>query len=356
MRTAPAQSIDAGASAHVRVAPSSGARGGARAGRVTLVCTALVVLLVVAAGTRLALGARIASPSDIFAVLTGGGRGALRFMILEDRLPAVVAAILAGAALALAGGLFQRLLRNPLASPDVIGVGFGASAASVFGMLVLGWGGWLLTGASLLGALLVSGAILLMSLGKGDMGARLVLSGIAIGAALSAVVNLLLTRTDVRQAADALRWLTGSVTDVSWAQLAVLAPALVVLLVCAAWVARWLGLLELGDDAARALGLRVTGARSAIVGVGAALCAVAVAVVGPLAFVAFMSHPLATRLLGRRGNLAVTTLTGSTLVVVSDLVAAHLFGIGHGLPVGVVTGALGAVFLLFLLTRERSRA
>lgn len=329
---------------------------GTRAGRIAAVCTVLTLLLVLGASTRLALGARIASPSDILAVLTGGGRGALRFMILEDRLPAVMAAVLAGAALALAGGLFQRLLRNPLASPDVIGVGFGASAATVFGLLVLGWGGWLLTGAAMLGALLVSGAILLMSLGKGDMGARLVLSGIAIGAALSAVVNLHLTRTDVRQASDALRWLIGSVTDVSWEQLAVLAPAVAVLCVCAAAVSGRLGLLELGDDVARALGVRVVLARCAIVGVGAALCAVAVAVVGPLSFVALMSHPLASRLLGGRGNLAVTTLTGATLVVVSDLLAAHFFGVGHGLPVGVVTGALGAVFLLVLLTRERSRA
>ncbi|WP_394160755.1 iron chelate uptake ABC transporter family permease subunit [Galactobacter valiniphilus] len=322
--------------------------------RVGLVSAALVLLLLLAAWARLSLGARIASPAQLLEVFSGGGRGALRFMVLQDRLPAVVAAVLAGAALALSGGLFQRLLRNPLASPDIIGVGYGASAATVVGMLVLSLGGWALSGLALLGALAVAGAILAMSLGKGDMGARLVLSGLAIGAALAAVVNLLLTRTDVRSAADALRWIAGSVTDATWEKLGVLALSLLVLALLTALVAPRLALLELGDDAARALGVRVTAARIAVVALGAALCAAAVAVVGPLSFVAFMCHPLATRLLGSRGNLAVTALTGSTLVVVSDLLAAHLFGIGNGLPVGVVTGALGAVFLLLVLSKERS--
>ncbi|RII43562.1 iron ABC transporter permease [Galactobacter valiniphilus] len=322
--------------------------------RVGLASAALVLLLLLAAWARLSLGARIASPAQLLEVFSGGGRGALRFMVLQDRLPAVVAAVLAGAALALSGGLFQRLLRNPLASPDIIGVGYGASAATVIGMLVLGLGGWALSGLALLGALAVAGAILAMSLGKGDMGARLVLSGLAIGAALAAVVNLLLTRTDVRSAADALRWIAGSVTDATWEKLGVLALSLLVLALLTALVAPRLALLELGDDAARALGVRVTAARIALVALGAALCAAAVAVVGPLSFVAFMCHPLATRLLGSRGNLAVTALTGSTLVVVSDLLAAHLFGIGNGLPVGVVTGALGAVFLLLVLSKERS--
>ncbi len=326
-----------------------------RRARVGLVSAGLVLLLVLAAWARLSLGARIASPAQLLEVFSGGGRGALRFMVLQDRLPAVVAAVLAGAALALSGGLFQRLLRNPLASPDIIGVGYGASAATVIGMLVLGVSGWALTGLALVGALAVAAAILAMSLGKGDMGARLVLSGLAIGAALAAVVNLLLTRTDVRSAADALRWITGSVTDATWEKLGLLALCLAVLALLTALVAPRLALLELGDDAARALGVRVTAARIAVVALGAALCAVAVAVVGPLSFVAFMCHPLATRLLGRRGNLAVTALTGSTLVVVSDLLAAHLFGIGHGLPVGVVTGALGAVFLLLLLSKDRSQ-
>lgn len=322
--------------------------------RVGLASAALVLLLLLAAWARLSLGARIASPAQLLEVFSGGGRGALRFMVLQDRLPAVVAAVLAGAALALSGGLFQRLLRNPLASPDIIGVGYGASAATVIGMLVLGLGGWALSGLALLGALAVAGAILAMSLGKGDMGARLVLSGLAIGAALAAVVNLLLTRTDVRSAADALRWIAGSVTDATWEKLGVLALSLLVLALLTALVAPRLALLELGDDAARALGVRVTAARIAVVALGAALCAAAVAVVGPLSFVAFMCHPLATRLLGSRGNLAVTALAGSTLVVVSDLLAAHLFGIGNGLPVGVVTGALGAVFLLLVLSKERS--
>lgn len=176
-----------------------------RRARVGLVSAGLVLLLVLAAWARLSLGARIASPAQLLEVFSGGGRGALRFMVLQDRLPAVVAAVLAGAALALSGGLFQRLLRNPLASPDIIGVGYGASAATVIGMLVLGVSGWALTGLALVGALAVAAAILAMSLGKGDMGARLVLSGLAIGAALAAVVNLLLTRTDVRSAADADR-------------------------------------------------------------------------------------------------------------------------------------------------------
>ena len=318
-----------------------------------VVWLALVALLLSAAWARLALGSRIASPEQILEVFTGGGRPALRFMILEDRLPAVVAGSLSGAAFAVAGGLFQRLLRNPLASPDVIGVGYGASAATVGAMVLFGLDGWPLTVAALVGAAAVAGTILAMASGRGDTGTRLVLSGIAIGAALSALVNLLLTRTDVRQAADALRWLTGSVSNVAWERLGILAIALVVLFALTAVAARPLALLELGDDAARSLGVRAGTARVGIVALGAALCAVSVAVVGPLSFVSLMAQPLATRLLGGRGNLAVTALTGTTLVVVADVVATHLFGIGNGVPVGVLTGALGAVFLLVLLSSGR---
>ena len=324
------------------------------AARPILVAAALVALIGACGLARLMLGPRVFLLGDLWLVATGQATTFAAFSVLQDRLPALVAAALAGIGLSLAGALYQRLLGNPLASPDIIGIGYGASAATVIGMLVLGWSGLALAGAALLGAVMVAAAIMLLAASRaGGFGDRLVLAGIAIGAMLAGVVQFLVSRADVRVAQGALRWLSGDVTGVAWLDLAILAGGVGVLAVAAGLLSRPLAVLELGDDTARSLGVRAGAVRIAVIAVGAALTAVVVAFIGPLAFVALMAHPLARRLGGGRGGLALTALTGAALTVAADLASAHLFGLGSGVPAGLVTGALGAPFLLWQLARTR---
>jgi iron complex transport system permease protein len=308
---------------------------------------------------RMSLGTHPAAPSDVVDVLVGGGRPSLRFQILDDRLPSWAAAVLSGAGLAVSGGLFQRLLGNPLASPDIIGVGYGATAATVIGLLIFSLTGAALTVFALAGALLTVTIILgLSALAPGQtgvgkrLGDRMILAGIALGAMLLATVQYVLSRAQLRSAGEALHWLSGDVTNLSWTDLGGLAACLVFLFICV-WVLHLrLGVMELGDDTAQALGVRPQLIRVSVVAIGAALTAVVVAVVGPLAFVALMSHPIALRVVGGRGNLVVTALVGATVVAASDLLAAHLFGLSAGVPAGVVSGAFGAPFLLWLLAKK----
>lgn len=307
--------------------------------------TAVLLWLAAACLLRLMLGDPLLLAGDIVLGLTGDAPG-VRFILVESRLPAVAVGVLAGAALGASGTLFQTLLRNPLAAPDVVGVSYGASAAAVVGMSVFALQGPALSAVAVLGGL--ASALLVMWVARGGT-TQFVLVGIAVAAALQAVVNFLLTRSDARTAQDLLHWLVGSLASASWERAGVLALCLLGLAPAAALVIRPLSSLELGEDAAASLGTRVGTARVAVVLVAVALSAVAIAVTGPLAFVAFLSGPIARLLLpGRRAlglTLTAAAAVGAALTVTADLTP---------LPAGVITGLLGAPFLLWMLTRKDS--
>lgn len=325
-------------------------RAGRRRGRVALVSAGLGAGAVLLFLANVLLGSYSVSLPDFFAILAGETVPGASFIVMEDRLPAAVVGALAGAAYGLSGSIFQTLLRNPLASPDVIGIGYGAAAAAVVGMLVFGLQGPALALVAFTGALAVALAVYWLADSGRHTGARMVLTGIAFAAMLQAVISYLLTRTDVRTAGDALHWLVGSLSSSNWERAATLAAAVAVLLPFAALAGSKLRILELGDDAAAGLGLRVGRTRLGLVLLGVAFTAVATAVTGPLAFVAFLAGPLARMLAGGRNNLACSALTGTVLVLAANFVAGNAFG-DTSLPVGVVTGALGAPFLLWLLVR-----
>jgi iron complex transport system permease protein len=270
-----------------------------------------------------------------------------------------------GAAFGLAGGLFQTMLRNPLASPDVIGISYGASAAAVTAIVVFGASGAVVSGAALAGALGVAALIYAISrggsLGSGGAGnaagSRLILAGVGIAAALHAAVSFLMTRADIRTAADALVWLNGSLNSASWDRAGVLALALLVLVPAAAALSGPLRILELGDDAAAGLGIRVGFTRLAVVVVAVALAAVATAAAGPVAFVAFLAGPIAHRFTAK-ASLPASAFVGALIVLAADYFAANIAPLlldGTVLPVGVVTGALGAPFLLWLLVTSNRK-
>ena len=293
-------------------------------------------------------------PGEVLAVLGGQSVPGPPFIVMEDRLPRLVVGALAGAGFGVSGALFQRWLGNPLASPDVIGVGYGAAAAAIVAMVYFGVNGWAMNAAALAGGLGVAAVIYWLSASGTRTGPRLILAGLAIGAMLQAVIQYLLTQAQLNTAGDAIRWLTGSLSAATWDAAAVLGLGLgVVGLVLVPVVVRQLKLLELGEDTAAALGLNVPAARALLVFTAVAMGAIPVAVTGPLAFVAFLAGPISAALTRSAINIGLSALTGAVIVVVANFAAANLFA-QVSLPVGVITGAFGAPFLLWVLVRANS--
>ena len=326
-------------------------RSGARRRRRTAaVLTALSGMVLVLSVLSLMLGDIRIPLGDVVATLLGRGEDLAPFVVLELRLPRLLIGLLTAVAFGVAGALFQSVLRNPLASPDIIGISGGASVGAVLGLLVLGLGGLGVSVAALVGAGAVAVAVTLLSWGDGEAGQRFVLTGIGCAFIANAVLGYLLTRSDVRDAQAALVWMVGSLGSTPWSTSALVGLALAALLLLAALLAGRVRILQLGEDLAAGLGVSPVRTRLAALAIGVALAAVATAAVGPVAFVAFTAAPIARRLL-RDGGVALTASARVAVVVMlgSDLVAQHLLPGDVEVPVGIVTGAIGGPYLLWLL-------
>jgi len=324
--------------------------------RAAIVSGVLALLVLAVAATALSVGAYVVSLPDLLATLAGVGEPRDEFIVLTLRLPRILLGMLAGLSFALAGGLFQSLLGNPLASPDIIGISHGASAAAVAALLIFGLSGLAVAGAAFVGAVVVATAIYLLAWRSGLTGYRFVLIGIATAFLVQGILGYLLTRADVRDAQAALLWLVGSLSGARWDDILLLGGALAVLVPLVAILAPRLRVLQLGDQSAAGLGLAVQPSRLALLAVAVGLTAVATAAVGPIAFVAFVSAPIARRMVGGLALLP-TALVGTLLVVASDFIAQHLLPGDVQVPVGIITGAVGAPYLLWLLaTTNRSGA
>jgi iron complex transport system permease protein len=251
-------------------------------------------------------------------------------------------------AFGLSGAIFQSLARNPLASPDLIGITAGASAAAVFVIVVIGGSYLMISLGALAGALLAAAAIYLLAWKRGVSPYRLVLVGIGIGAMLFSVTSYLLTRAEIYDAQRATVWLTGSLNARGWEHVRPLVVALAVLVPATLLLTRPLRTLQLGDDTAIGLGVNVERTRIALMIVGVMLAAIATASAGPIAFVAFIAPPIARRLAHTSLTIVPAALAGGLLVLVADLIARRAFAPTE-LPVGVVTGVVGGVCLLWLL-------
>lgn len=270
------------------------------------------------------------------------------FVVRGLRLPTALSALAVGLALGASGTIFQQLLRNPLASPDFVGITSGASLAAVSGIVLLQVGGLLVSGLALGGALLAAFLMYVLAWRDGVSGYRFILIGIGVAVFFEGCTGYLLTRAQLYEARQAMHWLTGSVGQASGSELRLLVTALAVLLPLAVVLQRQLRALELGDDAARALGARTELSRAGLLAVAVVLVALAVAVAGPIIFVALVAGPIADRLLGPAGGgILPAALAGAGLLLTADLVAVHLMP--TPLPTGVVTGAVGAPYLLWLL-------
>jgi iron complex transport system permease protein len=334
--------------AAIATASTVAARRTPRRTVIVVVVLAVLVLLVAMAGV--AIGAYTLSPSELLRTLFGQGTPGDTFVVWRLRLPRVVLGALVGAAFAVAGALFQSLLRNPLASPDIIGVSGGASVAAVFGILVLGVSGPAISIAAFVGAVVVASVIYLLAWRGGVTGFRFVLIGVGVAFMANAVLGYLITRGAVNDVSDALVWMVGGLGAASPDTNLVLAIALAVLLPAVAILAPRLRMLQLGDEAAGGLGVRVERSRLTLILMAVVLVAVATAFAGPIAFVAFVSAPIARRMLATGGlALVPSALVGMLLVLASDLVAQHLLPGAGQVPVGIVTGIIGAPYLLWLL-------
>lgn len=313
-----------------------------------MVLGALAVAVVLLFAANVLLGSYPVTVPDVVRIVSGEAIPGASFIVLENKLPRAVVAVLVGAAFGVGGAVFQTMLRNPLASPDIIGISMGASASAVVGIAFFGAGGLVLQGFALAGSVLVALLVAGLAQGGAVAGQRLVLIGIGIAAVLQAVTAWVLTRTDIHVAGEALVWLNGSLNNATWERARVLVTLLLVLLPVTAAVARRLPSLELGDDAAAGLGVHVGRSRRLLLLLGTTLAAAGTAAAGPVAFVAFLSGPIARRLLRGRVSLVSTGLVGATVVLAAELVAGSVLP-GTALPVGVVTGLLGGPFLLWLL-------
>ncbi|RKS74786.1 iron complex transport system permease protein [Actinomadura pelletieri DSM 43383] len=315
------------------------------------------VFLAVALGTGVLLigsGDFPMSPADVVRTLLGRGTPADSLIVNQIRLPRVVAGLAVGAALGLAGAIFQSLVRNPLGSPDVLGFVQGA-ATGVLAVIVLTGAGSVAVAAGAAGGGLATGLVVYLVAGRRHAhGQRLILVGIGVSAILTGVNGYLLTQAHITDAARAVLWLTGSLDGRDWADSA---PVLVALAVLGPLVlvgcGRALRMLEMGDDAAHGLGVPIERVRLIMLAAAVLLTSFAAAAAGPVAFVALTAPQLARRLSRTPGpNLLPAACMGAALLVVADWTAQRAFP-GHQLPVGVVTGLLGGAYLVWLLVTER---
>jgi len=324
---------------------------------VTLGCAAVVVTAftfgIAAGSSRMGMG-------DVWTTLLGAGSRAFEFIVFELRLPRASAGLAVGLCLGLAGALTQTFSRNPLATPDILGVTAGASAGAVTA-IVIGGGGYSV-GASLLGVgipvvatiggLLAAALVYGLSWRQGVDSFRLILIGIGVTAILGGLTSFLLVRAQLTQVSAATQWLVGSLSGVSWASVWPMLAVLAVVTPIALSQSAPLEISQLGDEFSTGLGVAVQRHRLLVIVSAVALASAAVSAAGPIEFVAFVAPQVARRLArSSRPPLLASALVGAGLVMVADVAARFAFG--TEIPVGVVTALIGAPYLIWLITRRK---
>lgn len=318
-------------------------------------CLVALVISCSLALWSLTLGAFDLPAGSLISGLSGDLAAVDNMVLFELRVPRTLGALLVGFALGLSGCLFQGLVRNPLVAPDIIGINAGAGLAAV-AMIATGTSLILVPAMAMIGGLLTALMIYLLAWKAGIAGTRLVLVGIGVNAILAALTTFMIVRFPVESVTPALVWLAGSLSSVTWSLLAWLIGTLLVATPLALVLVRRLQLLQLGDESARALGLRVERDRALLLLIGSCLAGAAVAVAGPIAFVALIAPHIARLLAGplNTGVLMLSGVTGACLVLISEILARHAMS-PVTLPVGLITAATGAPFFLYLLYQENRK-
>ncbi|MFC9503058.1 FecCD family ABC transporter permease [Streptomyces sp. NPDC057002] len=341
---------------------------GVRLGRVSFVWRpwVLCVTLLLATATFLVFCLSIGvgdfpiSLSRVIATILGRGEQVDQFVIMDLRMPRALAGLVVGIALGVSGAITQSIARNPLASPDVLGIIPGASAVAVFAVTVSGG-----TAAAVVDSMGLSAAALAGGLGTGLLvyflawrrgvdGFRLILIGISVSAVMEAITTWLLVTADIRDVAKAQAWLVGSLEDREWSEVWVALWCSLVLFVVVSFVAFQFKPMHFGDEVAAGLGVRYAAVRAVLLLCAVLLAGVAVSAAGPVPFVALVAPQVAMRLARcPTPPMVASGLVGSLLLIGSDLVARTALPVS--LPVGVVTAAIGGPFLVYLLVRANLR-
>lgn len=311
-----------------------------------LVAIAVVVVLVLLALTFPGAGVGV---RDNWVALSGAGDGFATTVVWEWRLPRVTAAVVVGAALAVAGALFQNVTRNPLGSPDIIGFNTGAYTGVIITMLAGFTGFAAVAAGALSGGLATAAVVLAFSLRRRVSGLRLILVGIGVSMMLSSFNRWLILRGDLETALSAATWGAGTLNGLRWSHVAPACLLLVLLTASSLWFARSADLMRLGDDTAVSLGVRINRDRALMILLGAVLAAVSTALTGPVAFIALAAPHIASRVTASpRVPLATTAVFGALLLLASDIAAQRLFHPTQ-LPAGLITVIIGGLYLLWLL-------
>lgn len=300
------------------------------------------------------VGSTYITPSELLAALTDRDAPSW-FIVYHYRLPRGLLAIMAGSGLAVAGVLLQGMIRNPLASPDVVGVSKGAGFAAVLVIVLLPSSPVaLLPVAAFAGAGLAALLLVQLSMKGGMRPNMLALTGLAVGAIFQAATDYILVKYPL-EASDTLTWLAGSLWGKGWDEVYGLLPWLLVLLPLAYTLQRKLDIMSLDEESSAGLGLSVKRVRTGLLAVSVALAASCVAAIGSIGFIGLLAPHLARRLFGNRHRylLPGATLIGALILVLAD-------ALGRGLkppleiPAGIVTAVIGAPYFLYLLLRERN--
>lgn len=311
---------------------------------ILLLITLLLMLLMMTYGNT------FYSPKTILRVLSGEEIKGASFTIKTLRLPRTLSAVLCGFAFGISGNTFQKLLGNPLASPDIIGITSGSSVAAVFGILVLGLNGNIVAFLAVVSGILISGLIYWLAQSNGFSNGSLILTGIGMQAFLNALLSWMLLKASEYDIPSALRWLSGSLNGVKMSQIPQLIIIVSISTIGIAILNHHLTILQLGEAHAITLGVRITRTRLLLILFSLLMIAFATSITGPIASVAFLSGPVASKISGEgHSNMLTSALVGSILVLASDFIGQYALPSRY--PVGIITGILGAPYLLLLLLR-----
>ncbi|MDC9826503.1 iron chelate uptake ABC transporter family permease subunit [Devosia sp. ZB163] len=323
--------------------------------RTLTICGVLLVLAVAVAVLTLASGEYQIPVDQVIGALFGQASAKLHMVVVEWRLPRTLLALIMGAALGVSGAIFQSLTRNPLGSPDVIGFNAGAYTGALVIITMTGGGFVAVAGGALAGGILTALAVYLLAWRGGVQGFRLIIVGIGVSAMLTSLNTWMLMRAQLEVAMAAATWGAGSLNGLGLDRLLQVSVILALLLPCALILSRPMHQLEMGDDAARALGVNAEGTRLGLTVVGVALTATVTAAAGPIMFVALSAPQIARRLSGSAGvALLPSACMGALLLAAADFLAQRAFAPTQ-LPVGIVTVCIGGLYFACLLMREARR-
>ncbi|CNK51165.1 iron-enterobactin ABC transporter permease [Yersinia alsatica] len=321
-----------------------------------IVSSLLLLACLLGALLALMIGTLSLSPQQVLDALLGHTSGAANIIVNQWRLPRAVMALIFGAALGISGAIFQSLVRNPLGSPDIIGFNAGAYTGALVAITLFNGNYFEIASSALGGGLLSAIAVYLLAYRQGIQGFRLIIVGIAIGAMLTAFNTWLTITASLEAAMTAAAWGAGSLNGLTWAKGLPSVIFILIATLAAMLLSRRMPLLEMGDDAAGALGVPVEKTRLGLMAIGVILMAAVTAAAGPISFIALAAPQIAKRLAGTSSvTLTTSALMGAFLLIAADLCSQHLFA-PNQLPVGVVTISIGGLYLIWLLIRESGRS